>query len=335
MSPSDLAGSFRGTVFVSACEPSADLYAALFIRHIKKNRPGLRFIGIGGPEMAGAGVELVADFRKLMSFGFSAAAQNAAGNAVMYRTIARKLYHSRPDIFLPVAYPGLNLPLCRYCNKLGIRTYYLLPPQIWAWGNFRKYFIKKWVDLVITFLPVEYEHYRRCTTPTILMDNPLIHHLASYHRNDHTLTIGFMPGSRPQEIIRNTLVMMRLMDQIKADYNKCRFITILREKLALSNKLNPIAYQGTHERYQAMKNCDFLIICSGTASLEAAFMNIPQVFFNRPSWLDYYLVKPFLSTSEYNLANLFFGDHRVPALVSRDIRQLSKHVKYALTRMDI
>ncbi len=331
----DLPHFFKGTIFVSCGEPSADLYAALFIRQVKKNRPGLRFIGIGGPEMAATGVELIADFRKLMSFGFAAAAQNFSGNTAMYRTIARELHRSRPDIFMPVAYPGLNLPLCRYAKKIGIRTYYLLPPQIWAWGGFRARFIRRWVDLAISFFPFEYEYYRRLGIPCRLVDNPLVDHIKSYVRTDTRKAIGFMPGSRTQEIRRNTAVLMSLIDQLKADYNRCHFITILREKVALSNKLNPIVYQGPHERYQAMKNCDFLITCSGTASLEAAFMDIPQAFFNRPSWLDYHLVRPFLSIKEYNLANLYFNDHRVPALISRDIRQLIQHIKYAQTRKDI
>ena len=330
MPPSDLPSFFHGTVFVSAGEPSADILAALFIRQILKTRSGLRFIGIGGPEMASAGVELIADFRSMMSFGFSAAAQNAGGNLAMYRTIARELYRSRPDIFMPVAYPGLNLPLCRYAHKLGIHTYFLLPPQIWAWGMFRKYFIKKWVDQAISFFPFEHDHYCRLSIPCLLADNPLADHLKTYTRTDNNKTIGFMPGSRPPEIKRNTPVIIRIMDQLKADYKTYRFITILREKVALPDTLNSIVYPGMRQRYQAMKNCDFLITCSGTASLEAAFMDIPQVFFNRPSLIDYHLVRPFLAIREYNLANLNFGDHRVLSHVSRNFHKLGEHIRSVL-----
>lgn len=324
MSLPELSKLFHGTVFVSACEPSADLYAALFIQQIKKEQPGLRFIGIGGPEMAGVAVKLTTDFRKMMSLGFAASAANAAGNLTMYRCLAREMHRVKPDIFMAVAYPGVNLLLCRYARRLGIKTVYLLPPQIWAWGNFRKYFIKKWVDLVISFFPFEHEYYRRLGIPCRMVNNPLIDHLKPFIRTDMRKTIGFMPGSRASEIKRNIPVIMMIMDRLKADYNDCRYVIILHEKNDLPDAMNSIVHPDLHQRYQAMKNCDFLITCSGTASLEAALMNIPQVFFNRPSLIDYHLTRRMIRIKEYNLANLFFGQKIVPAIIDRKINRVQK-----------
>lgn len=326
MPENDLARIFQGKVFISACEPSADLYAAIFIRQIKTRQPGLRIVGIGGTEMASAGVKLLGDYRDLMAFGLSAAAQNAGSNWSAYRTIARKLYQSRPDIFLPVAYPGMNLLLCRYARRLGIRTIYLLPPQIWAWGSFRKYFVKKWVDMILSFFPFEYEYYKRLRIPTIYMENPLKNFLKSYRRTDFTKTIGFMPGSRSQEIKRNLPVIFKLIDHIKVKDSGLHFRLILREKIDLPQFLHSAISPIFNDRYQAMKNCDLLVICSGTASLEAAFMNIPQIFFNRPSYIDYHFMRRFLKNREFNLTNLNFGKKLVPAFIDRHLDHLSRSV---------
>jgi lipid-A-disaccharide synthase len=326
MPENDLARIFQGKVFISACEPSADLYAALFIRRFLKNRPDLKIVGIGGPEMAACGVELLGDYRDLMAFGLSAAAQNAGSNWSAYRAIARKIYRYRPAIFMPVAYPGMNLLLCRYARRLGIKTIYLLPPQIWAWGSFRKYFLNKWIDQVISLFPFEYEYYKRLHIPTIYLDNPLTELLKSYKSTDHTKTIGFMPGSRPKEIKRNLPVILKLIDHIKAKDNGFHFRLILREKIDLHQFLHLAISQVFNDRYQAMKNCDLIVTCSGTASLEAAFLGIPQVFFNRPSYIDYHFMRRFVKIGEFNLTNLYFGKKLVPVFIDRHLDHLSRTV---------
>jgi len=322
MPENDLSGLFHGTVFINACEPSADMYAALFIRNLLDKRPDLRIIGIGGPEMATEGVELFGDYRDLMAFGLSAAARNVATNWRIYRAVARKIYRNRPDIFMPFAYPGINLLLCRYARSLGIRTIYVLPPQIWAWGNFRIYFIKKWVDQIISFFPFEYEYFTRLRIPAIYVENPIKNLLKSYRRTDFKKKVGFMPGSRPREIKRNLPVILEVIDRIKAEHKELQFSIILREKIDLPKTLLSTIFTVCNNRYQAMKNCDLIVTCSGTASLEAAFMDIPQVFFNRPSWIDYNLMRRLVTIKEYSLANLYFGRKIVPVYIDRRLDRL-------------
>jgi len=272
--------------------------------------------------MKAAGVELIDGYRGLMSFGLSAAAEKARSNWSIYRMIARALYKTRPDVFLPVAYPGMNLLLCRYARRLGIKTIYLLPPQIWAWGGFRKYFVKKWIAQVITFFPFEYDYYKNLGISVAYFENPLKNMLRSIKHTNQTMRIGFMPGSRPHEINRNLPVIIELINRIKAKNNKLQFVIILREKTAIPQNLfisNPLT---AIDRYQAMKNCDLLVTCSGTASLEASFLEIPQVFFNRPSWIDYNVLRRLVTTEEFNLANLYHGRKIVPVHIGRDIPDL-------------
>jgi lipid-A-disaccharide synthase len=317
----------RGEVFVSAGEPSADLYAAHFIKRLKKDPLAIKVLGIGGPEMKAAGVELLDDFRGLMAFGLSAAAGNARSGWSIYRKICRALYQKPPDIFLPVAYPGMNLLLCRYARRLGIKTIYLLPPQIWAWGGFRKHFIRKWVDLVITFFPFEYDHYRSLGFPVRLVDNPIISLTESIKRTDPTRRIGLMPGSRPGEVKRNLPVIMKLMDKIKGKVKDVRFIIISREKIDLPQEVLVSDLPTARDRYQAMKNCDLLVTCSGTASLEAAICGVPQLFFNRPSWVDYHITRRLVSTKEFNLANLYFNKKIVPVYIDRNTKKLVSNME--------
>jgi len=332
-------------MFICACEPSGDLYASLFLEKIKEKNPNIEIYGVGGSELKKVGAHIIYNYQQMMVFGFTIGISSILKNLKIYRRIARALSKIRPQSFIAVAYPGLNLLLCRYAKKIGAKVIYILPPQIWAWGEFRKYFIKRWVDEVISFFPFEYNFYKKLNIKTIYMENPLLGKLAQYKRSYYPQRdrymkkrIGFMPGSRLSEIKRNLPIMVNVMRRIEnaGFYIKSYFIinrdiTEFREiREFLNNMLDGFPSSEikivSEECYETMRSCDLLIICSGTASLEAAIMSIPQIFFNHPSFFDYYFFKRFLKITDYNLANLYFGKKIVPSFVNRNIAQLEKYI---------
>jgi len=323
-----LGRNLNGPVFICAGEPSGDLYAAHLIELIKKDNPKIKLCGIGGPRMARSGVEILNNYQEMSmeTFGFSAGLSGIVQNYRAYRKICRLIRKTKPATFIAVAYPGVNLLLCRFAKKLGAQVYYALPPQIWAWGEFRKYFIKKWIDQVISFLPFEHRFLQQLGMHSILLENPLLRELQKYQRRDHKKRIGFMPGSRPGMIKRNLPVIVELIDVLKKTNVgvNTEFVLIFPPSMAnipipLPNPC-PLTISGDH--YQAMRDCDLLVTCSGTASLEAAFMDIPQVFFHRPSFFDYHIARHFIRLKEYNLANLYFEKPLVPVIIARNINRI-------------
>ena len=338
---------FKNPLFICTGEPSGDMYAGLLVKNLKKKIPHVKIYGVGGEDMQNSGVEVVESYRGLMTFGFLAGIFSLVKNYKFYRKIIKKIYQIRPKTFIAIAYPGLNLLLCRYAKKLGCRVYYFLPPQIWAWGSYRKYFIKKWVDKVISVFPFEYEFYKKIGIETLYFENPLIEKLKQYKRTDFKKRIGFMPGSRKNQIERNLPIIFELMRKIRHIRRNVEFGLILHsnslkliENVIARSPLERTTKQSQNKqititgravtrngfldksipyfkvikdnRYQAMKNCDVLITSSGTASLEAAFMNIPQIFFYRPSFFDFHFFKRFLKIKEYNLTHIYFNTQIVP-----------------------
>lgn len=331
----------EGPVFISVGEPSGDLYASFLACDMKTKTPGLRIFAVGGKKLVESGVDVLVDYHRMTTLGFTSGVLTAYRNYTIYGKIARLMYRIRPKTFIGVAYPGLNILLCKYAKYLGCRVYYFLPPQIWAWGTFRKYFIKKWVDKVISVFPFEYEFYKKMGIDTIYFKNPLFERLKKYERNDFKKRIGLMPGSRKSEIKRNLPVMIELMRRIAQKRNDIEFVLILHSSLigvgrsrpfftSLKALLQDKAIITSENRYQAMKNCDLLIACSGTASLEAAAMDIPQIFFNRPSFFDYYIAKRFLKIKEYNLTNLYFARKIVPSFISTNKNYLVENLVKSL-----
>lgn len=300
----------------------------------------MRFFGVGSTCMSAAGVSILFDSKKLETFGFQSAFRALPRHIDALRRIKKAILAIKPRTFIAVAYPGMNLLLVRYARRLGCEIHYLLPPQAWAWGAFRANLIARWVDTVISVFPFEYEFYKRSGIEVRYWENPLRRYLKHYARTDMTPCIGFMPGSRRSEIQRNLPVIAVYLVHLHPKKRTTRFALILHDHEVIAQ--NPwfartirgleqrwgerfVVY--TKDRYAAMKNCDLLIACSGTASLEAAFMDIPQVFFNRCSWFDYTFVRPLLSIREYNLANLYFGKAFAPSCVHCSGRVLLSFLK--------
>jgi lipid-A-disaccharide synthase len=220
---------FENPIFICAGESSGDLYAGCLAGQLKDNVPRPVIYGVGGEEMKKNGVEVLIDYQGLMTFGFSSGFFSFLRNCLVYKEIRKKLFQMRPKTFIAVAYPGINILLCRSAKKLGCRVYYFLPPQIWAWGGFRKYFIKKWVDTVISVFPFEYKFYKKTGIETRFWENPLWKKLTGYKRTDFRKRIGFMPGSRSSEIKRNMPVVLDLMDKIRQKNRDAEFCLVMHE----------------------------------------------------------------------------------------------------------
>lgn len=322
----------RGPVFMCAGERSADLYAAAFVRRLLEMRPGLDVAAVGGGLMRESGAEIAFEFDRLMTFGLSDSLSALRRNYASYGKIARLLQERRGGTFIAVAYPGLNLGLCRLAKRWSMRVLYLLPPQIWAWGGFRARFVRRWVDLVVSVFPFEARHYEEAGIRTVLIENPLIGMLGPLKRTDQRRRIGFMPGSRISHLERNMaldLHVARFIRSSLSDMELC-FIAADREhaaEMAARQTALPVLF---NDRHQVMKNCDLLLVSSGTASLEAAIMGIPQVFFHRPTLLDDLVLRRLVTTGELNLANLYFGRRLVECYITNDDDRLRRLLEDAV-----
>lgn len=320
--------AFEMPVLFCAGEPSGDMYAGLFIKKLKQQHPHAQIYCVGNGSMRQAGGEVILEYKQLMTFGLSEGILSIWRDYQVYRRIARSLHRLHLRTFVAVAYPGINLLLCRVAKRLGLRVYFFLPPQIWAWGTFRKYFLKKWVDTVISVFPFEAAFYKKQGIKTVLVDNPLTHTLKSYKRTDQKQRVGFMPGSRWSQFRRNMPIARALMNLIRQNRPDIEFCLLTNDsKLARAAGAECINMLVIHEdRYQVMKNCDLLIVSSGTASLEATLLGVPQLFFNRPSFLDFHVMRGLLHVTEYCLTNLYFGRQAVPAIVHPNPKRILQYL---------
>ncbi len=292
----------------------------------------LHWFGTGGPALREVGAELLEDVSQLAAIG----PWEAVGLFKNYLTIFRRLLDEarrrRPRLAVLVDFPEFNLRLAPRLQRLGIPVCYFIGPQVWAWRPHRIELIRRYVDRMLVIFPFEEEFYRRRGVEAVFVGNPTFQELKS----DRNLvrvpspggksTVALMPGSRRKEIERILPIQLevaRLLQQRRP----CSFWVIQAPGLA-GEPVAKLLRQWragadvelscqirTEPAAELLPQADCAIIKSGTSTLEAMILGTPFAMIYRMSKLSYSVLRPWVRSKNYCLANLVAGRSVVPEFV--------------------
>ena len=213
-------------VFISAGEPSGDHHAALLVRALRERRPDVECVGLGGPQMAAAGVALVADLTTLAVMWFLRVILNIHRFVDLARRAERSFAAARPDVCVLVDFPGFHWWLAWRAKRHGIPTVFYCPPQVWAWGSWRVRKMRRLIDHVLSALPFEHEWFTRQGLASTLVGHPFFDELdgvAGRQPAEHDPPLLLLlPGSRGQEIEGNLASLVRAAALVKARVPRTR-----------------------------------------------------------------------------------------------------------------
>ncbi len=276
-------------IFVSAGEPSGDLRASELCDHLR-SITGCSIYGFGGDSMQTAGVELVAHMRDYSVMGFTGVLASLRRFAALEKLLRREISARRPDAVLLVDYPGLNMRIADWAAGRGTRVIYYVSPQFWAWGRWRVGRVRRSVDLMITLFGFEADFYAGSGVPAFWAGHPLVD--AIPHPTAGGNALALLPGSREEEVTR-------LLDPMLDCAGRLGGGGALEVIVAASPSVPPSLYeraagrgcrivQGTAE---ALCGARAALVCSGTATLEAALHGVPFVLMYRTSPVNYALAR--------------------------------------------
>jgi lipid-A-disaccharide synthase len=314
-----------------AGEASGDLHGAALARGIRLLAPHVRLSGMGGPRMAQAGVDLLADVRDTAVVGFSEAIRALPALRRAFRRLADALRADRPDALVLIDFPGFNLRLARVAHAAGVPVVYFVAPQIWAWRPGRIETIRRHVSLVLAVLPFERALYARAGVPVEFVGHPALDEVvgapsrAAARRalglGDGDVVVGLLPGSRDREIERLAPLMREAARLVVARRPGVRFVVALAPTLAAESVARPFdggPRLGFHSGSPTvMRAADALVVASGTATLEAALLGTPMVVCYRLSWLSETIGRTLARVPWISLVNLVLGRAVVPELYRR------------------
>lgn len=318
------------SVMLVAGEASGDFHGAALCTALLALAPGWRLFGMGGAQMAAAGMDLLVDVTSAAVVGGSEALGRVPLLYRAYRRLRAALEgEPRPRVLVLIDFPEFNLRLARAARRARVPVVYFIPPQIWAWRGGRVKTIRRFVSLVLAVLPFEPPLYRRAGVPVEFVGHPLIDALAGAPSRatarreldlpDGAEVIGLLPGSRREEIERVLPLMREAIARVAAARPAARFVlgqapTI--ERSALEHHLAeapPVAIL-PHGAHTVMRAADVALVTSGTATLETALLGTPMVVCYRLSRLSGVLARLLIRVPWISLTNLVLGREVVPEL---------------------
>jgi len=322
---------------IVAGEPSGDQLGAHLMRSLLSRRPGLRFVGIGGPKMAAAGAEILFPMEKLAVRGYVEVLKHFREILGIRRRLRDYLLREQPALFIGVDAPDFNLDLEVALRKAGIPTVQYVAPTIWMWRRGRIHKVKKAVSLLLTLFPFEAKAYRDAGVPVEYVGHPLADLLAELPateavREELRVPLGapvfaLLPGSRVSELENMAELFVRTAVVVSAALPQARFLvpfatreTKLLFEAALG-RVNPENLNLTTligHSLEAMSAADVVLVASGTATLEAALLKRPMVITYRMGRLAYWVLAPRAYLRHVGMPNILAGEEIVPELIQDD-----------------
>jgi len=320
-------------ILIVTGEASGDLHGAHLAKAIMALDPTTELVGIGGPSMRAAGVNLVPGVPQLDVMGLIGL---SAVRAMLQRVraIRRVLKAEAWDLVVLIDNPGLNFHFARVAKAAGRRVLYYIAPQLWAWRPGRMKWIQRRVDHVVVILPFEPELYHRAGVRCTFVGHPLLDMVAAHYdraklRREFGLSeparvVGLLPGSRVSEVEMLLPVLLKTAAQLVLAEPGTQFI--LAQASSIDDNLiqtllrdSPVPVQVVHDRAsEVMALSDVLLIASGTATLQAAVVGTPMVLLYKTSPLTYRLARWLITVKWIGLVNLVGGRLIVPELVQED-----------------
>lgn len=322
-------------IVIIAGEESGDIHASALIKQLKAAYPDIIISGIGGKHMQAAGAELVSDLARFAVTGFTEVIRYLNIIRKAFQAIKQHLRLQKPDLLILVDYPEFNLRLAKYAKKeLGLKTLYYISPQIWAWKAHRIHTIKQCVDRMAVILPFEKSIYEQAEVPVSFVGHPLIEKISlikDKETNRSTLglpldqkIIALLPGSRTNEIERHMPVLRDTASILYKNNPSMQFVipiagTIHHEKVkSYFAKCNLPVHFIHGKALECMSAADFVIVASGTASLECALLEKPMCIIYKSSFLTYHVAMSLIKVRFLGLCNLLVNKMIVPEFLQYD-----------------
>jgi len=315
--------------FLIAGEASGDLHGSNLITAIKSIDTKAEFQFWGGDLMKKAAAKQpVKHISELAFMGFWEVVINIKTVKNNFKICKKHIESFSPDTVIMIDYPGFNLRIAPFVKELGIKTFYYISPKVWAWKKKRVFKIKKYIDELYTILPFETEFYKKFDYTVNYVGNPLMDEIQHFKDSTKSKTlnnnepiIALLPGSRDQEIRKMLPTMINVAKQFTnykimvagaPNFDKSYYEEVV------GNTDFEIKFG---ETYSILSSAEAALVTSGTATLETALLNIPQVVCYMANPISYHIAKNLVKIKFISLVNLILDKEAVKELIQYDFNE--------------
>jgi len=325
----------NANIMILAGEPSGDIHGGHLCRELKNISPGIQLFGMGGPKMEEAGFEVVHRIGDTGVVGFWEVYKELGKYWKIFKKMVAVMEERRPDAVILIDYPGFNIRFARKAHQLGIKVYYYISPQLWAWGQWRIKKIRRYVDKMLVIFPFEKEFYNSHGIEAEFIGHPLIGtlnlDLSKEECQKHlgitsSPVIGLLPGSRRGEIEKILPILIETAKILQEKIPEAKFILPIASielRPLIEDKLKQTSVKiRTREGSgkEIIVASDLLILASGTVTLEASVYLTPMIIVYKISFFSWLMGKILIKIPFIGLVNIVRGQKIIPEFIQYQAR---------------
>lgn len=315
--------------YLIAGERSGDLHAGNLVKALKKNDTNAKVRAWGGEQLEEAGAELVVHYKEIAIMGFIEVLKQFSKIKKYIKLCKRDILSQKPDVVILVDFGGFNLRIAKFCKAKGIRVFYYISPKVWAWNQSRAKAIKANVDRMFCIMPFEKEFYKKYDWEVDYVGNPVMDavkahrvdkkFISNWNFNNKQPIIALLPGSRNQEL----KYMLPVMHEVVKRFPEYQFgvaaIHNFEKNLYrdIASETNVILVH--EDTYNLLAHSTSAVVTSGTATLETALWNVPQVVPYRMNSVNYHIGKKLVKIKYISLVNLIADKEIIKELIQNDM----------------
>lgn len=327
----------KTVIGIVAGEASGDLLGQHLMLALKALRSDVEFVGIGGPKMQSAGMQVMFPMEKLAVFGYVEVLRHYREITGIRSQLRWFFLKYRPALFIAIDAPDFNLDLEYVLKRQGIPTIHYVSPSIWAWRGERIKKIKRAVTHMLALFPHESKIYRDAGVPVAYVGHPLADILPMHPDREkmrETMRIplqatvfALLHGSRQSEVGKLAHLYIETAKLILQKIPEARFLVPLASRetrMLFEQALYDCEAEGLSisllfgHAPDAMIAADIVLVASGTATLECALLKRPMVITYRLNQLTWWMMKRKSYLPYFGLPNILCGRFVVPEIMQDD-----------------
>jgi lipid-A-disaccharide synthase len=242
--------------------------------------------------------------------------------------VPRILKKNQPDAIIFIDFAGFNLRIASKIHDLNIKKFYYIPPKIWAWNQKRVFKVKKSIDQVFVILPFEEEFYNQFGVSAKYVGNPVLDAINDFKPDNKFVLkhqvkdtkgiIALLPGSRKQELKYALPKFILVARAFPGKTFGLSVISNLPQDLYKDALDEPNIIPVVEDQYNLLLNAEAAVVTSGTATLETAIFEVPQVVTYEGSKISYEIVKRLVKVKHISLINLIAEEEVVREFIQNE-----------------
>ena len=316
--------------FLIAGEASGDLHASALMRALQREDPEAEFRFMGGEGMEAVSPGMIMHYKETsyMMLDVLFHLRKIFRNLVL---VKRQITEWKPDVVIPVDYPGFNMRILRFAARKDIRVYYYISTKVWAWKQRRVKDLRRYASRVFVIFPFEVEWFAARGLEVSYAGNPLMDGVNAFMKDfdpevwkkeqeyDQRPLVALLPGSRTKEIEG----LLPVMVNIARAFPGSQFVVAGAPSMPaefyapfLDNTGVKLVQDAT---YSLLASANTALVTSGTATLETALFNLPQVVMYRTSSLAYSIAKRLVRVKYISLVNLILNRPLLREVIQKEL----------------